>query len=105
MAENASTAATSAVALGHGVSSEQARAADVDQEHHGELALLLEDLDIGSAETCGDVPVHVADVVTVLILAHLAESHAPALVGGVVLARKDLVAQGPGPDLDFPDLL
>ena len=92
-------------ALRHRVRTEKAGTADVDEQHDGKLALLLEDLDIGRAQARGDVPVHVADIVAVLVLAHLAESHAPALVGGMVFARKDLMAQRPGPDLDLPDLL
>jgi hypothetical protein len=45
----------------------------VDDEHHGHLALFDEDLDEGLVHPRRDVPVDRADVVAGLVRAHLAE--------------------------------
>ena len=80
-------------------------AADVNQQHDRQLSFLLEDLDIRLSETCRDVPLNVADVIAVLVLAHLGESHAAPFEGRVILARKDVAAQATRLNLDPPDLL
>ena len=93
------------IPLGHIAGTEEPGTADVDQQHHGQFALFLEDLDIGSVHARGDVPVHVADVVAVLILTYFAEGHTATFERGVVLSRKYLVGETARLDLDFPDLL
>ena len=84
---------------------EKARTADVDEQHHGQFTFFLEDLDIGLTEACSDVPVHVSDVVTVLVLTHFAERHTASFERGMVFSGEDLVRQRLGLDLDFPDFL
>ena len=51
--------------------------------------------------TGGHVPVDVADVVAVLIFAHLAEHHAATLERRVVLTGEYVLRQTLGLDLDF----
>ena len=97
--------------LGHHVAfelldgTEVETAADVNQQHHRQLAFLLEDLDIRLSEAGRHVPFDVANVVAVLVLAHLGESHAAPLEGRVILARKDVATQATSFNLDLPDLL
>jgi len=50
------------------------------------------------------VPVDVADIVTKLILTHLAESHTSAFKNTVVFSRKNLIGQSTCFDLYFSDL-
>ena len=84
---------------------EQARAAHVDEQHHREFAFLFKDLDVGRAQARRDVPVHIAHVVAVLVLAYLAEGHSPSLERGMVLPGEDLVRQRLRLDLDLPYFL
>ncbi len=84
---------------------EVSRGAHVNHQHHRQLPLLLEDLHEGGAAPGRDVPVDVADVVAVLVLADLGEAHAAPLEHRVVLAGEDLVDQAPRPDLDPTNLL
>src|SRR6185503_585688 len=65
------------------------RSGEIDQEHHGQLALLHVLLDVGVAHARGDVPVDVPDVVAELVLPHLRELHAASLEDGVVLPARD----------------
>ena len=88
-----------------GAAAERARRRDVDQQHHGQLALLAVLLDVGEAGAGGDVPVDRADVVARLVLAHLLELHAAPLEGALVLAGEDVGDQPLGADLDRLDLL
>ncbi len=53
----------------------------------------------------GDIPVHVADVVAVLVLTDFAERHSTALERRMVLSRKNLMRESLRPNLDFTDLL
>ena len=69
-------------------------AAAIDDQHHGQLALLDEALDERMAHAGGDVPVDGADVVAGLVLAHLLEGDAGALEDAVVLAAEQ-VLDGP----------
>ena len=92
------------VALQLSLRAEVERAADVDEQHDGQLALFLKDLDVGTVETCRHIPVNVAHVVAVLVLAHLAEGHTAPLEGGMVLPRKDVGAQSTGFDFNLPYL-
>ena len=87
------------------VGAEAIAAADVDEQHDGEFALLLEHLDIGVRQAGGDVPVDVAQVVGILVFAHLAEGHATPFEGGVVLAAEHLLRQSPRLDLNLAYLL
>ena len=61
--------------------SEVQRAADVDEQHHGEFSFFLENLHKGVMETCRNVPFYIADIVAVLVFAHLRESHTTPLEG------------------------
>ena len=54
---------------------EQSRAAQVHQEHHGQLAFLDEFFDERMVHARGDVPIDGAHVVARLIFAHLVEIH------------------------------
>ena len=72
---------------------EHTRTADIDQQHHGQLALLLITLDVRTAAAGGDIPVDVAHVVPHTVLAHFAESHAAPLEGAVVMAGENVIAQ------------
>ena len=47
------------------------RAANVDEEHHSEFPFFFEHFHERSVEACRNVPVNVADVVSVLVFAHL----------------------------------
>ena len=77
----------------------------VDEQHHRHLTLFLEDLDERFVEAGGDIPVDVADVVAVLVLAHLAEGHTTPFEGAVVLSREDVVREASRLNLDFADFL
>ena len=83
-----------------GTAAKAARSAGVDHEHHGELAFLLEHLDIGSTHPGGHVPIDGADIVPRLVLAHLRELHPLALEYRVVVARKEIVHHGAGMNID-----
>ena len=83
---------------------EHARTADVDQQHHRQLALFLVDLDVRLAAAGGDVPVDIADVVAHAVFAHFAEGHTAPFESAVVFAGEDIVAQPPRLDLDPADL-
>ena len=85
--------------------SEKPRAADIDQKHDGQFPLLFEDLHIRRTHARSDIPVHVAHIIAILVLAHFTEGHTAALEGRMVLTRKDLVRERPGLDLYLPDLL
>jgi hypothetical protein len=76
----------------------------VDEEHHRQLALLGEQLDVGLAGAGGDVPVDRAHVVAGGVLADLGEGDALALEDGLVRAGEVLVDQARGLDLDATDL-
>ena len=93
------------LALGLLLRSEIEAATHVNQQHHGQLALLFKHFDIGLAKACCHVPLNVAYVITVLVLAHLGEGHAAPLKGRVVLASEDVVAQTSGFNLYLPDFL
>ena len=84
---------------------EQTRTADIDQKHDGQFPLLLEDLHIRRTHARSDIPVHVAHIVSILILTHLAEGHTTALEGRMVFTGEYLMRQSPGLDLYLPDLL
>ena len=79
--------------------------ADVNQQHNCQFAFLLEDFDVRLSETSRHVPLDVANVVAVLVLAHFGESHAAPLEGRMILACKDIAAQTSSLNLNLPDLL
>ena len=93
------------VALGLPLRSKVERTAHIDEQHHGEFALLLKHLDVWSVEARRDIPVDVPDVVAKLILAHLAERHSPSLEGRMVLSGEDICAQSARLDLYLPYFL
>ena len=84
---------------------EETGAAHVDEQHHRQLTLFFEYLDVRGVVAGCHIPVHIAHIVAVLILANLAEGHTASLEGAMVLARKYLVGQGFRLDLYLPDLL
>ena len=104
IALNARSAATSAAtrAFGARCVPEALARREVDDEHHGHLALFDEDLHEGVVHARGDVPVDRADVVAGLVRAHLAEREALALEDGLVRARELLVGEPRRVDLDGP---
>ena len=87
-----------------GRAAEPPRRAEVDQQHHGQLALLDVALDERMADARGDVPVDRADVVARHVLADVGELDAAALEHAVVLAGERAIDQAAGPDVDPPDL-
>ena len=72
----------------------------IDQEHHGQLTLLLKDLDEGVGIACRDIPVQVTHVIAYLIATYLAKGHTSSTEGGLILPRKDLLREATGLDLD-----
>ena len=78
-------------------------AGHVQKEQHGQLALLHELLDVERTGPGGDVPVHRADVVAGVVLAHLGKFHPLPLEGAEVSAGEPLGDQLPRRDLDAPD--
>ena len=66
--------------------SEEGGAAHVDQQHDGQFPFFFKDLDMRLAGTGRDVPVNITNVVSILIIAHLAEGHPPAFEGTVILS-------------------
>ena len=87
------------------VGAEAVASAHVHQQHHRQLAFLLEHLDVGVRQTRRHVPVDAAHVVAVLVFAHLAEHHAATLERRVVLAAEHLLRQPPRLDFNLADLL
>lgn len=80
------------------------RPRDVDEQHNRELAFLFENFHVGTVKTCRNVPVDVADVVAILILAHLRERHSAPFERRMVLAGEDVLTQSAAFNLYFPDL-
>ena len=79
---------------------ESLRSGEIDDQHHGELALFDVALDERPAHSRGDVPVDRADLVAGLILAHFRELHSLALEHRAVLAGENGVDQPARPQLD-----
>ena len=86
-------------------SAEVERSADIHQQHHRKFTLFLEDLDVGMMETPGDIPVDVAHIIAILILAHFREGHAASLEGRMILPGKDVLAQAQCLDFYLTDFL
>jgi hypothetical protein len=80
--------------------SKSLRARQVDDEHHGQLALLDVPLHEGSPHARGDVPIDRAHLVAGLVLAHLGELHPLTLEYRAVLAREDGVDEPARAELD-----
>ena len=91
------------VALHLGGGTEIETAAHIDEEHDGEFALFLKDLDVGLVEACGDVPLYVAYVVAKLIFTYLAEGHSPTLEGRMVFSGKDVGGEATCLDFNLTD--
>src|ERR1700682_3848914 len=66
--------------------SEIDRRAQVQQEPRGELALLVVDPDIRRLQARGDVPIDVAHVIVILVLAQVGQVDAKAPEQGAVVA-------------------
>ena len=81
----------------------QTRAADIDHEHHRQLALLLVDLDVGLRRASCNVPVDIAHVITRPIFTHLAERHTTSAKSSVILSGKNLIRQPARLDLYLAD--
>jgi hypothetical protein len=107
MALKARSAETSATVstLGRPRCAELLGGREIDEQHHGHLALLGEHLHVGLVHARRDVPVDEAHVVARLVLAHLAEGHAAALEDGVIPTRELLVGEPSRADLDLLQLL
>ena len=88
--------------LAHGT--ELTTATHVNQQHHCQLTLLLENLDMRFVLSGRDVPVDVAHVIAILVLAHLGERHTMTSEGSLVTTCKDIGAQASGLDFNLPDL-
>ena len=76
----------------------------VDQQHHGQFALFFEHLYIRAHVAGGHIPVDIADIVAVLILAHFAECHTTAFESRMVLSRKNIARQAAGLYFNSPNL-
>jgi hypothetical protein len=85
--------------------SEAAGRRHVDDQQHGHLALLAEQLDVSLVHARRDVPVDEADVVAGDIGTHLLERDAASLEDRMVLARHPIPDQSLGHDLDLADPL
>ena len=94
-----------AIALERGHRTEIATARHIDQQHHGQFALLLKHLDVRLVEAGGHVPVDRANIITGLVLSHLAESHTTTFVLAVVLSGEDVATETTGLDLNLADFL
>ena len=78
---------------------------NIHHEHHRHFAFFLEHLDVGFAHAGRHVPVNVAHIIAILILAHLRESHTPPLEGRMVLASKEVAGESARFDFYPPDTL
>ena len=90
------------VAFGAAGRAELQRGRILEEDQHGDLALLDELLAVGFAEAGGDVPVDVAHVVAELVLHDLVELHATAAEGGAVFAAQHRLDRVPDPPLEAP---
>ena len=71
----------------------------IDQQHHGQLALLDVAFDEGMAHAGGDVPVDGANVVAGLIFADFLEGHAAALEDAAIFAAEQVLDGPASPEL------
>ena len=90
-------------AFGLGAGAEQSGAAEIDQEHDGELAFFDEFFDEGMVHAGGDIPIDGADFIAGLVLADFLKVHALAFEDAVVLAGERFVNQAEGTELDLAD--
>ena len=79
------------VALGEAVGAEVGARAEVDEEPGAELAILRKLAHIGLLQPGGDVPVDVADVVVVLVLAQIGQVEPGAAPEGAVIALEHAI--------------
>ena len=91
------------IPLGHPGGAEQSRTTGINQQHNREFPLFLKDFDIWRMKTCRDIPVHIADIVTILIFTNFAECHTATLECRMVLSRKYLMRESLCPNLNFPN--
>ena len=83
---------------------EQHGTRDIDHEHHRELALLDEALDVGFAEPRGDVPIDVADLIPGNVGTDLFELDAATFEHALGATREQVLDQPPAADLEPTDL-
>lgn len=67
--------------------------ADVGQQHQRLFPLLFKDLDIGRREPGRYIPVYRPDIISRYILPNLAEGHALAFEGSMVIPGENMIAQ------------
>ena len=84
---------------------EHTRAADINHQHHCQLALLFVDLDMRFAGACRNIPIDIAHIVANAILAHLGKGHTSPLECRMVLSCENLIRQTSRLDFDFSDAL
>jgi hypothetical protein len=83
---------------------ESSRSGLIHHQHDGELPLLGKCLDIRTGQAGGHVPVDRAEVVAVLVCAHLGEFHSLPPKHRAVLAREQRAHEAPRSELDGLDL-
>src|SRR5438874_5763502 len=84
---------------------EIARGAYIDDQHHGELSLLRELLDVGGSHARGHVPIDRPNFVARLVLAHVFKVHPAPFKDTVVIAGEGGFDEAAGFDLQGADLL
>ena len=72
---------------------EIAAGGNIHKKHHRELALLLIYLNIWLIVAGGYIPVDIADIIAVLICAHLRERHAATFESRMIFASKDVLGK------------
>ena len=77
----------------------------VDQQHHRQLPFFFEHLHIRADIAGGHVPVYIADIVSVLILAHFAKRHTAPFERRMVLSGKYIAGQAASLYLNPSNLL
>src|ERR1700734_1399231 len=90
------------IALAEGGRAEIPRGADVHQQQNGELALLGEFLDEGTAGASRDVPVDGAHFIAGAVFAYFVEVHAAALEHRMVFAGETVVHEPARADFQLP---
>ena len=76
--------------------------AQVDEQHHRQLAFFLKNFDKRMIESGGDVPIDRADIVSILVFADFGEFHAASFKDRMVFAGEDVVHQPPCLDFNLP---
>ena len=77
--------------------------AHIDQEHHGQFAFFIKNLNEGMIKTSGNIPVNASDIIAELVFPDFTESHSLPFEDAVVVAGKDLIRQAPCFNFDLPN--